>query len=108
MRILLTGTRAEPLRTRLEKLGHEVLHEPLVRTESVGQGPVDVSAYDWVVVTSVTGARELRRRMQGSPTRLAAIGAATAEELGGADRVPSVSSQEALLAELPRPAGPDL
>ena len=105
MRILLTGTRAEPLRTRLEKLGHEVLHEPLVRTEPVGRGPVDVSGYDWVVVTSVTGARELRRRMQGSPTRLAAVGAATSEELGGADLVPSVSSQEGLLAELPRPAG---
>ena len=105
MRILLTGTRAEPLRARLEELGHEVLHEPLVRTEPVGDGPVDVSGYDWVVVTSVTGARELRRRMSGQPARLAAIGAATSEALGGADLVPRVSSQEGLLAELPRPAG---
>lgn len=105
MRILLTGTRAEPLRTRLEELGHEVLHEPLVRTEPVGDGPVDVSGYDWVVVTSVTGALELRRRMTGRPGRLAAIGAATAEALDGADLVPSVSSQEGLVAELPRPAG---
>ena len=105
MRILLTGTRAEPLRARLEELGHEVLHEPLVRTEPVGDGPVDVSAYDWVVVTSVTGARELRRRMSGQPARLAAIGAATSEALGGADLVPRVASQEGLLAELPRPAG---
>jgi uroporphyrinogen-III synthase len=105
VRILLTGTRAEPLRARLEELGHEVLHEPLVRTEPVGDGPVDVSAYDWVVVTSVTGARELRRRMSGQPARLAAIGAATSEAFGGADLVPRVSSQEGLLAELPRPAG---
>jgi uroporphyrinogen-III synthase len=105
VRILLTGTRAEPLRARLEELGHDVLHEPLVRPEPVGEGPVDVSGYDWVVVTSVTGARELRRRMRAAPQRLAAIGAATAEELGGADLVPRVSSQEGLLAELPRPAG---
>jgi len=105
VRILLTGTRAEPLRGRLEELGHEVLHEPLVRTEPVGEGPVDVSGYDWVVVTSIAGARELRRRMRATPRRLAAIGAATAEELGGADLVPRVSTQEGLLAELPRPAG---
>jgi uroporphyrinogen-III synthase len=105
VRILLTGTRAEPLRARLEALGHEVLHEPLVRTEPVGDGPVDVSGYDWVVVTSVTGARELRRRRRGRPARVAAIGAATAEAMGGADLVPRVSSQEGLLAELPRPAG---
>jgi uroporphyrinogen-III synthase len=105
VRILLTGTRAEPLRTRLEELGHEVLHEPLVRTEPLGDGPVDVSGYDWVVVTSVTGACELRRRMWGRPRRLAAIGAATAEAMGGADLVPRVSTQEGLLGELPRPAG---
>ena len=105
MRILLTGTRAEPLRTRLAALGHEVLHEPLVRIELVGNEPVDVSGYDWVVVTSVTGARELRQRMLGRPARVAAIGAATAEAMGGADLVPRVSSQEGLLAELPRPAG---
>ena len=37
--------------------------------------------------------------------RLAAIGPATAEALGGADLVPAVATQEGLLAELPRPAG---
>ena len=105
MRILLTGTRAEPLRSRLEALGHEVLHHPLIRVESLGDGSVDVGGYDWVVVTSVTGAEELRRRMRGRPARLAAVGPATAEALGGADLVPRVSTQEGLLAELPRPAG---
>ena len=64
-----------------------------------------MSGYDWVIVTSVNGARELRRRMTGSPRRLAAIGQATADALGGADLVPAVSTQEGLLAELPRPAG---
>jgi uroporphyrinogen-III synthase len=105
MRIVLTGTRAEPLLARLEALGHDVVHVPLVRTEPVGDEPVDVAGYDWVVVTSVAGARELRRRMRGRPARVAAIGAATADAFGGADLVPRVSSQEGLLAELPRPAG---
>jgi uroporphyrinogen-III synthase len=66
---------------------------------------VDVSGYDWVVVTSVTGAQELRRRLSGQPRRVAAIGQATAEAFGGADLVPAVSTQEGLLGELPRPAG---
>ena len=105
MRIWLTGTRAEPLAGRLRGLGHEVVHVPLVRADPLGDEPVDVEGYDWVVVTSVTGARELRRRMRGAPARVGAIGAATAEALGGADLVPRVSTQEGLLAELPRPAG---
>lgn len=95
--------RPEELAGRLH--GHEVVHVPLVETEPLGDGPVDVDGYDWVVVTSVTGARELRRRMRGRPARVAAIGKATAEALGAADLVPAVSTQEGLLAELPRPAG---
>ena len=67
--------------------------------------PSTSAGYDWVVVTSVNGAKELRRRMQGTPKRVAAIGRATAEAFGGADLVPAVSTQEGLLAELPRPAG---
>lgn len=105
MRFWLTGLRAEPLAGRLRELGHEAVHVSLVRVEPLGDDPIEVAGYDWVVVTSVTGAHELRRRMRGRPGRLAAIGAATAEELGGADLVPAVSTQEGLLAELPRPAG---
>ncbi|MEX2646681.1 MAG: uroporphyrinogen-III synthase, partial [Gaiellaceae bacterium] len=99
------GRRAEPLAGRLGALGHDIVHVPLVRVDPLGDAPVDVDGYDWVVVTSVTGARELRGRMRGVPARVAAIGAATAEALGGADLVPRVSTQEGLLAELPRPAG---
>jgi uroporphyrinogen-III synthase len=95
--------RSDELAARLS--GYEVLHVPLIETEPLGDGPVDAEGYDWVVVTSVTGARELRRRLRGRPARFAAIGAATAEALGGADLVPAVSTQEGLLAELPRPAG---
>jgi uroporphyrinogen-III synthase len=83
-----------------------VVVEPLVALEPLGDEPIDVEGYDWVVVTSVTGAREVRRRMVGRPRRVAAIGRATAEAFGGpVDLVPSVSTQEGLLAELPRPAG---
>ena len=95
--------RADELAARLP--GHEVVHVPLIETEPLDDARVDVAGYDWVVVTSVTGARELRRRMRGRPTSVAAIGSATAEAMGGADLVPTVSTQEGLLAELPRPAG---
>ena len=89
----------------LVALRHDVAHCPLIAIEALGDEPVDVSGYDWVVVTSPNGARELRRRMSGTPRRVAAIGAATAEAFGGADLVPAESTQEGLLAELPQPAG---
>jgi uroporphyrinogen-III synthase len=79
---------------------------PLIEIEGIGPDEIDVSGYDWVVVTSRNGARELARRMKGEPARLAAIGPGTAEELPRPpDLVPTVSTQEGLLAALPRPAG---
>jgi uroporphyrinogen III methyltransferase/synthase len=107
VKVIVTRPRmqADTLAERLEALGHEVVLCPLVEVEPLGDGPVDVSGYDWVVVTSVNGARELRRRLRGTPQRVAAIGRATAVAFGGADLVPAVSTQEGLLAELPRPPG---
>jgi uroporphyrinogen-III synthase len=107
MRIVVTRPEGQErdLVARLERLGHEVVHCPLIAIEPLGDGPIDVSGYDWVVVTSANGARELLRRATGTMPRLAAIGPATAEALGGADLVPAVATQEGLLAELPRPAG---
>lgn len=90
---------------RLEALGHEVVHCPLIEIEPLGDDPVSVDGYDWVIVTSANGARELLRRVSGRLPRVAAIGPATAAALGGADLVPRVATQEGLLAELPRPAG---
>ena len=107
MRIVVTrpaGQETE-LVARLQELGHEAAHRPLIALEPLGDGPIDVQRYDWVVVTSPNGARELLRRARGRLPRTAAIGAATAQALGGADLVPQVSTQEGLLAELPRPAG---
>jgi len=97
--------REEALVTRLRKRGHEVVHIPLIAVEPLGDEPVDVGGYDWVVLTSVTGARELRRRMRGTPRRVAAIGAATAEAFGDADVVARTSTQEGLLEALPPSPG---
>ncbi|HWN20932.1 MAG TPA: uroporphyrinogen-III synthase [Gaiellaceae bacterium] len=107
MKIVVTRPRGQEgeLVARLEALGHVVEVCPLVAVEPLGDDPIDVGGYDWVVVTSVNGARELRRRMTGAPARVAAIGSATASAFGGVDLVPRVSTQEGLLAELPRPAG---
>jgi uroporphyrinogen-III synthase len=107
VRILLTRPegRNECLAAALRALGHDVAVEPLIAVEPLGDDPVTLDGYDWLVVTSVTGARELRRRGLGRAKRVAAIGPATAEALGGADLIPAESTQEGLLAELPRPAG---
>jgi len=107
VRVVVTrprGQEAELVRG-LVALRHEVVHCPLLEIEPLGDEPIDVSGYDWVIVTSVNGALELRRRSVGTPARVAAIGQATADAFGGADLVPAVSTQEGLLAELPRPAG---
>jgi uroporphyrinogen-III synthase len=95
----------EELARRLRAFGNKVICLPLVSIEPMGSEPIDVSEYGWVIVTSVNGARELRRRMRGRPRRVAAIGGATADAFGGADLIPQVSTQEGLLQELPRPAG---
>jgi uroporphyrinogen-III synthase len=97
--------RTDRLIERLGPLGYRLVAEPLTRIEPIETGPVDLSGYDWVVVTSITGAQELRRRAEGRPRRVAAIGRATADAWGDVDLVPAVSTQEGLLAELPRPAG---
>jgi uroporphyrinogen-III synthase len=107
VRILLTRPegRNEELAGRLRALGHDVVCEPLIAIEPLGDDPIQLDGYDWVIVTSVTGARELRRRAHGRPDRTAAIGRATEDALGGADLVPDVSTQEGLLEAFPLPAG---
>jgi uroporphyrinogen-III synthase len=107
LRILLTRPegRNEQLAEALRVQGHDVVCEPLIAVEPTGDEPVELDGYDWLIVTSVTGADELKRRARGRARRVAAIGRATAAALGGADLVPRVSTQEGLLAELPRPAG---
>jgi uroporphyrinogen-III synthase len=97
--------RNERLAERLRDLGYEVVLCPLVEIEPIESGPVELDGYDWLVLTSATGAAELRRRAVGRAARVAAIGPATAQAWGDVDLVAAVSTQEGLLAELPRPAG---
>jgi uroporphyrinogen III methyltransferase/synthase len=108
VRIVVTRAeaQAERLASRLEALGHEVVRCPLIRVEPLGDEPLDLAAYDWVVVTSPNGADEIGRRLVEAPRHFAAIGPATAEALRAhgyePDLVASVHTQEGLRAELPK------
>jgi len=111
LRAIVTRPReqAGPLAERLEQLGIEVVLCPLIELEPLGPAEVDVSGYDWIVVTSPRGARELAGRRRGELRRVAAIGPGTAAELHDhgiePDLVPRVSTQEGLVAELPTDPG---
>jgi uroporphyrinogen-III synthase len=110
VKVVVTRPRAQagPLVSRLEELGHEVVECPLIEIEPL-TGRIEVEGYDWVIVTSPNGARELVSRASGALPKVAAVGPGTAEtlrELGVEPAfVPQVSSQDGLLAEFPRPAG---
>ena len=100
---------AGELAQRIEALGHEAVVAPLIEIEPAGPREIDVEGYDWVLVTSPNGARQLARRMRGLPGRIAAIGPGTASALRSDGLEPALvartSSQEGLLAELPRTGG---
>lgn len=110
MKVIVTRPRdqAGPLVARLEELGHEVVECPLIEIEPFEEA-VEVAGYEWVIVTSPNGARELARRARGALPKVAAVGPGTAEtlrELGIEPAfVPRVSSQDGLLAEFARPEG---
>ena len=107
MKVVVTraAAQADTLVGRLEARGHEVVRCPLIRVEPLGDEPLDLSRYDWVVVTSPNGAGELARRLVEAPRHFAAIGPATAEALRGLgyepDLVARVHTQEGLRDELP-------
>ena len=110
MKVIVTRPRdqAGPLVARLEELGLEVVECPLIEIEPF-EDAVHVEGYEWVIVTSPNGARELARRADGSLPKVAAVGPGTAEtlrELGIEPAfVPRVSSQDGLLEEFPRSEG---
>jgi uroporphyrinogen-III synthase len=111
IRVIVTrpACQAEPLAAELERRGYDVVVCPLIALEPLGEDPVDVSDYDWLVVTSANGAESLAPRLRGRAGRIAAIGPTTAEALARhgieVDLVATTATQEGLLAELPRPAG---
>lgn len=102
MRILVTS---DEVAERVRALGHEPVLVPLIRIEPLSDEPLDLSVWDWVVVTSRNGAHELGRRLVEPPHHLAAIGPGTAEALREQglepDLVPRVHTQEGLRDELP-------
>jgi uroporphyrinogen-III synthase len=101
MRVLVTR---EELLAPVEALGHEPVLCELIRVETLGDDPVDASAYDWLVVTSPNGARELARRGV-TANAIAAIGPGTAEALRAhglrVDLVAETHTQEGLREALP-------
>ena len=111
MRVVLTRPEGqnEQLAARLRELGLDVLVCPLVSLEPLGDEPIELGGYDWLVVTSANGAAELARRARGRPRHVAAVGPATAEALRAngfaVDLVPSRWTQEGLVAELPDSPG---
>jgi uroporphyrinogen-III synthase len=111
MRVVVTRpeAQAEALVSALRAQGFEPIACPLIRIQPIQDGPIDLDGYDWVIVTSANGAIELAGRRRGELPRVAAIGDATAAALAvmgiDVDFVPSLASQEGLLAEFPRPVG---
>lgn len=111
MRIVVTRPEAHAgeLAGRLESLGHSVVLCPLVEVEPLGDEPISLTGYDWVVVTSRTAAQLLARRAPGPWPSVAAIGPGTAADLAELghepELVPSVSTQEGLVAEFPSSPG---
>lgn len=107
-----SGEQAGPLVRALEARGATVVVLPLIEVTEPADGGAALAAalerldrYDWIVVTSPNGARRIRDRLAAAPAgrpRVAAVGAATAAELGrAADLVPRRQLAEGLLDELP-------
>jgi len=100
---------AQPLVDELEAQGFEAVVAPLISVEPLSDEPIDVSGYEWVVVTSANGARELGRRMTAAPARVAAVGPGTAAALAQAgleaQLVAEEHTQEGLVAALGTVAG---
>lgn len=96
MRVVVTR---DDVAARVEALGHEAVLCTLIRIEPLGDEPIDATGYDWLVVTSANGARELARRGVAA-NKIAAVGPATADALREhgfrVDGVPDEYSQDGL------------
>ena len=111
MRVLLTRAResSPALAGRLRDEGFEVVERPLIRIEPIDGPPIRTDGYDWVVLTSRIAVDRLFARLDGRLDRVAVVGPGTAAALRERGVEPALvatdSTQEGLLAELPRPAG---
>jgi uroporphyrinogen III methyltransferase/synthase len=110
-RIVLT--RAEEtsgeLATALRDEGFDVTECPLIRIEPIEGPPLELAGYDWLILTSRPGVEQLFARLDGPLPRVAVVGPGTAAALREHGVEPAVvprrSTQEGLVAELPRPPG---
>lgn len=112
VRVLLTRAagRNEELARRLRDAGGiEPVECPLIRIEPVRGAPFSTAGYDWVVLTSRTGAELFFRRAADRPARVAVVGPGTAAAVRAHGVEPALiatrSTQEGLLEELPGGAG---
>jgi uroporphyrinogen-III synthase len=110
--VKIAVTRAEGdsrLVGRLRAAGFEIVECPLVRIELIEGPPVDLAGYDWLLLTSRVGVDQLFRRVAGPLPHVGVVGPGTAAALRAHGVEPSVvarqSTQEGLVAELPRPPG---
>lgn len=91
----------------LQARGYTISAVPTVTTRALSVDWPDLSAFDWVVVTSATGVDALPAMPAGP--RWAAVGAATAGALRArgveADLVPQEANGASLASALPDPAG---
>jgi uroporphyrinogen-III synthase len=107
--ILVTRPRgtSDPLVAELKSRGYHVSAVPTVATRALRVDWPDLSAFDWVVVTSAAGVDSLPAVPAGP--RWAAVGQATAGALRAkgveADFVPPESSGAVLASALPDPQG---
>lgn len=111
VRVALTrpeGANSE-LGARLGAAGFAVVECPLVAVEPVAGPAVRVEGYDWLALTSRTAVEHLFRRLEGPLPPVAVVGPGTAQALRERGVEPAlvagVSTQEGLVAALPRPPG---
>ena len=111
MRVALTQQRtsAERIAPRLLQEGLEVVVCPLIRVDPIPGPPISPRGYDWIVLTSRVGVETLFDRLRGPLPAVAVVGPGTAEALRERGVEPALvasrSTQEGLVAELPRPPG---
>ena len=110
-RVVLTRAKetSAELATALRSEGFDVAECPLIRIEPIDGPPLDLADYDWLILTSRAGVEELFVRLDGPLPPVAVVGPGTAAALREHGVEPAVvarrSTQEGLVAELPRPPG---
>jgi uroporphyrinogen-III synthase len=111
IRIVLTRAKetSGELAAALRNEGFDVAECPLIRIEPIDGPPLDLAGYDWLVLSSRAGVEELFVRLRGPLPPVAVVGPGTAAALREQGVEPAVvarrSTQEGLVAELPRPPG---